>query len=357
MKAGVIGTAIAASLLTVGFPAACGSAGTAAPARAGRTPAGPDERYPYAGAQFSVFVSDSSREMGGDDTGFYQWMAKAYRRVSGRGAESLDAFLAGERRRIGAARGPARRAEAERELGERLHRLVKKAIPRFSLDRGFEFQNVVRYGERQCFLQAVLIAGLAQRAGMEAGVAMVSRNTRGAATNNGHAVTLAKLADGTDVIIDASDPEPLVRQQGLFARVRGEYRYLAPVFRGGSPLITEYRSVADGKAAPTASVRTLDVPFLRSQFYYYRGERVRGGPILGPPTPAGLAAAARHLEQSVGYCAKNPLAVYQLGRVRKMEGNRTAARRLLESAWRLYSSCGWVPDGPREALALARGKS
>src|SRR5207244_2849315 len=120
-----------------------------------------------------------------------------------------------------------------------------------------------------------LIAGLLQSADVYAGVAMVSKNIKGLAINNAHAVTLVKLANGKDIIVDASDPEPFARQKGLFVRTR-DYRYVEPAFEEDSSTILFYRAAAGGQKIETRSVRTLDYEFLRSQFAYYRGERAPG---------------------------------------------------------------------------------
>jgi hypothetical protein len=74
---------------------------------------------------------------------------------------------------------PSARAAAERQVCADLHKSIKSRIPRFSLDRGFEFRHTVGRGERQCFLQSVVIASLLQRAGIPAGVAMVFATKRG----------------------------------------------------------------------------------------------------------------------------------------------------------------------------------
>jgi hypothetical protein len=234
-----------------------------------------------------------------------------------------------------------------------VHRVVKGTIPRFSLDRGFEFCNVVRYGERQCFLQAVLIAGLLQRMGVPAGIAMVYRNIQGQETNNGHAVTLVRLADGRDLIVDASDPEPFARQQGLFVRVN-DYQYADPIYEGASGKIVAYRSVPGRARLAPRQVRTLDLPFIRSQFAYYRGERRTGGLLARAKTRSGLAAAEKDLRTSVAFCPRNPLAVYMLGRARLAQGRTQDARPILQRAHDLYARFGWVPPGPRQYLAAAR---
>src|SRR4029079_16762051 len=91
------------------------------------------------------------------------------------------------------------RAEAEQVLGGTIHRIIKKVIPKFSLQHGFEFYQAKDLGERQCFLQSVLVSGLLQRAGIDSGVVMVYKNIAGEATNNGHAVAVARLTNGDDI--------------------------------------------------------------------------------------------------------------------------------------------------------------
>ncbi len=93
-------------------------------------------------------------------------------------------------------------------------------LPKFSLDRGYEFRHSVDRLERQCFLQSVLIAGLMQRMGMEAGVVMIYRNQKGEASNLGHATVVLKLDNGRDIMVDASDPHPFMRHRGVFAAHR-----------------------------------------------------------------------------------------------------------------------------------------
>jgi hypothetical protein len=196
-------------------------------------------------------------------------MERAYRRspvrLTGRQKPSLTGALAHVRQDLGRIKEPDRRAEAEAALGARLYRLVKTMIPRFSLDRGFEFTNVVRYGERQCFLQAVLIASLLQRMSVDAGVVMVYRSVHGQESNNGHAVTLLRLANGQDVIVDASEREPFAHQKGLFVRCGG-YQYVEPVFAHGSGRIIRYRLTSGKGLVENSRVQTLDLPFLHSQF-------------------------------------------------------------------------------------------
>jgi hypothetical protein len=325
---------------------AAGMAASAGPPRA----IAPAEKYPYRGKQFTQFVADSYKEAGAGQPGdFYAWMDRAYERCASRypGKESLtlQELLDWKRGELSAITDPVKKTQEVTELGAWLHKMVKTTIPRFSLDRGFEFTNTVKLGERQCFLQAVLIAGLLQAMDMDAGMVMVSRNEKGQETNNGHAVTLVKLPDGTDIIVDASDPQPFARQQGLFVEDSG-YRYVVPVYQGSSPVIQYYDAVGRKERIAPGRVRTLGSAFVRSQSYYYRGERVPGGIFAKSKTPAGLEASARHLRTSVSLCPGNPLAVYMLGNVYQRQGKTGLARALYADAHRLYSGYGWLPPGP-----------
>ena len=323
----------------------------AAVAAAPTVPTGARERYPYGSAPFSRFVADSYRYAGaGDPRAFFRWMDAALaRRAPG---DTWSARLAARRRALQGIGDPVRRARAEKAWCASLHKTIKTTIPRFSLDRGFEFANAARRGERQCFLQSVLIAGLLQASGVDAGVIMISRNDRGRPTNNGHAVTLVKLSDGTDVLIDASRPRPFARHQGLFGRVGNDgYRYVLPVFaNAASPVILRYTAVDGGRGAATPGLRPAEIDFLRSQFAYYRGERAPGGALSARPTAAGLEAAARNLRTSVGACPRNPLPVYFLGRVYQKQRRTPEARTQFERARLLYERAGWVPAGMRQAL-------
>ncbi len=319
----------------------------------------PPSDYAYGGKQFGRLLADSYESRGtADPSGFYRWADSAYASnyavLSSRKYPSMGAFLDAKRADLAAVKDPLKRASAEIDLGKRLHKFVKKTITRFSLDYGFEFCNVVKYGQRQCHLQAVLIASMLQRAGMDAGLVMVYRNITGEESNNGHAVTLVKLADGRDIIVDASEQEPFARQQGLFARM-GDYRYVRPVYRANSAMITHYLPAQGSGKIPTRRVKPLDFAFVRSQFYYYRGERQQGGLVNGPETKQGLAASEHFLERSVTICPSNPLAVYMLGRAYLAEHRTEQARTTLEKANKLYKAFGWVPGGMTEYLAKATG--
>ena len=319
----------------------------------GRTDAA-SPAYPYAETgTFQSFVAESFRVAGARNPAtaahsFFAYMGSA-----------IPASMDAAKPRLSRIANVKERASAERALCVNLHKAIKKQSPRFSLDRGFEFANTVKRGERQCFLQSVVIASLLQRAGVPAGVVMVSRNERGAYCNNGHAVTVARLADGTDIIVDASDPTPFMTHRGLMVRVPalGGYAYVEPVY-DAAHRITAYRSLRGKTTLAPPAIALLDVPFLRSQFTYYRGERTPGG-LFTPPLvqPAGLARSETWLKQSVSECPQNPLAVYMLGRVQERQGNRAAAKRSYSDAYALYTRYGWVPDEETRALAAIKAKT
>jgi hypothetical protein len=309
-------------------------------------------RYPYGGETFLSFVADSYREKGEGDPGqFHRWFDAEAQARAGQG---LEAWIEEGARMLAAARraGDRRRiAETEVRLGERTWQLIKRTIRTFSLDRGFEFTYTVARNERQCFLQSVLIAGLLKSQGADAGVAMIWKNPTGGVSNNGHAVTLMRLATGRDLMVDASAAEPFVEHQGMFVRVSGTHAFVTPTFAEGSPQITGYRR-ADGARIRFADVRGLDVPFVRSKFDFYRGERASGGVISREPSPAGLAASRRYLERSVRAAPQNPLALYMLGLTQRRQGRTAEARRTLVEAEALYRRFGWVPESVSRA---ARG--
>ena len=315
------------------------------------------EKYAYHSARFTELLRESNRVVcePGERHDFYRWMDRAYRsnhaRLPGERSPSLEAALRAERQRLRRI-ARAKRTDAEVALAASLHRLVKTIIPKFSLERGFEFCNVIECGERQCLLQSVLIASLLQDAGVDAGTVMVYRNPSGEESNNGHVVVLMKLPNGRDLLVDASDKEPFVRHQGLFVR-SGGYRYVKPVYARDSDEIAHYQTTSENAEVGTARVRPLDFAFVRSQFWYYRGERVEGGLLSAKKTQAGLEAAARYLRTSVRVCPENPLAVYMLGRVHWSQGRAEQARKQFNAADALYSRFGWIPEGPQEYRALA----
>lgn len=314
--------------------------------------------FPYHSRRFDALVGESSRCCGvGKSNDFYKWLNEKYEtsgfKLPGKERLSLNEALTAEKRELASMRDLNAKANAEIQVGERLHRLIKTIIPRFSLERGFEFSNVVRYGERQCFLQSAIIAGLMQEMGINAGVVMVYRNPRGEESNNGHAIVLVKLPNGRDTVVDASDPEAFIRQQGLFIRSI-DYQYVNPVYDAKSPTIDSYTLASNGKALDTTQVLPLDYSFIRSQFWYYRGERAPGGVFAAKPTAEGLKSSAYALRTSVWLCPKNPLAVYMLGRAYMLQGNKVEAKKRFYAANDLYARYGWVPPGEKSALAMVK---
>ncbi len=325
--------------------------------------------FAFRDTTFTAFVLDSYRENSPGKAGaaeFYRWMDAAYGRtrratgpLPGISAKSaplpLAAALDAERSRISRLRGPADRTRQERQVASWAHRMVKKAVPRFSLNRGFEFYSMVHGGERQCYSQSVLIAAMLQRAGIPAGVVMVWKSQDGVTSNNGHAVTIARLSNGRDLLVDASEPLPFPRQQGLFVREKGQYRFVTPLFTSKGGEIAGYRREADQSRVAASAIQALDLPFLKSQFYYYRGERAPGGAFAPKKTSEGLFRSAQHLQTAIRLCPENPLAVYMLGRVYQRQGKAEAAKRQFAQAYRQYKRSGWLPEGARDAFALVGG--
>ena len=326
---------------------------------ASRTAVRDHRAYPYGSAAFTALVEESYREGGGRSAQeFYAWFQRAYdagtQRYPGLEHLPLTELLPALRERRARCNSPAAATAHELQAGAWLHQLIKSAIPRFSLERGFEFRNAVSLGERQCLLQSVLIAGLLQAAGSDAGTVMVYRNHAGVSTNLGHVAALLLLPDGTHRVVDASEKTPFPQQTGLFLCLEDGHAFLEPVYQSNLSAITGYRRTGTGVGVDLGRVRPLSRDYLHSQFYYYRGERAEGGILGAPPTPTGLKRSAAHLRKSLAWCPGNPLATYQLGRVLLRQGEPAPALLLLEKAHGLYQRAGWVPPGPQNALLEAR---
>ncbi|WP_052303287.1 hypothetical protein [Deinococcus maricopensis] len=323
--------------------------------------AGPDAAYAWGSEAFVALERTSEAATNAPQADFTAWFSAAYARTPAArlpGWPTLDGALSARRAALAAERDLARRAALARETAAWLHHTVKVIIPKFSLTQGFEFTNAVRYGTRQCLLQSVVLAALMQRVGLDAGIAMVWKNERGQESNLGHVVTVLRLPGGRDVLVDASDPQPFMRHQGLLVRVpRGgghAYRFVAPRYASDGS-ITAYVDPS-GRAVPPAQVGWLDGAYVRSQFEYYRGERAPGG-FMGPSTPAGLNASAQHLRRAAQESAQNPLAALVLAHVERKQGQLVAARAQYVRAANLYRAAGHVPAGVRAALAWAQGQT
>jgi hypothetical protein len=355
-------------LLVLLFPSAAPAqtAAQTAPAAAATatvpTPVLTQFNYPYRSEPFNNFVLESyTVNRKGDPQAFYAWLNDAYEKsnlkFAGKENLPLEEFLKAKQLELAAISDVAAKTQAELELAAWLHKLIKKIIPKFSLETGFEFCNTAACGERQCFLQTVLIAGLLQSMGVDAGAVMVYKNIKGEASNNGHAAVLAKLPDNRDVIVDASDPEPFQRQQGIFAFLyEGQYIFADPVYENDAATIVGYTAPWGGRPIDLKRVRTMGNAFISSQFWYYRGERAPGGIFAPKQTELGLSASKNYLQTSVNLCPWNPLAVYMLGRVYWAEGDKKSARPLFERAAVLYEKYGMLPAGPDEYLKLSRRK-
>ncbi len=312
-----------------------------------------DAPYAYRSSAFTRLIDDSGKYVATDNASkFYAWFEGAYASNAAThpvGAAKLGLVRALDQRRtqIAALSGEAR-TKLEIETGAWLHRTVKTLIPTFSLDRGFEFSYTVSRGERQCLLQSVLIAGMLQRAGVNAGLAMVWRNPTGTESNLGHAATLIRLPN-KDIVVDASEPEPFATHQGLFVldAATNSYHFVVPTYAQDSS-ITAYKT-PDTKTVALSGVRSLDYNFVRSQFYFYRGERATNGFLAKPGTPDGLAASASALEMAIKIQPRNPLAVYVLGHVYRRLGKVEQARTQYTRGYQLYQTFGYVPAGALDA--------
>jgi hypothetical protein len=336
--------------------------------------------YPYGGTVFTEFILDSyrfgkkvARPTPANAMDFYKGMdvmlqkpavqkflashilqEKAWRE------KTWTQIVAAFRQEREGATSPAARRQLEEVFLATLHKTIKTEIPTFSLEEGFEFCNAIDKGKRQCFSQSVLIAGLLQAAGMDAGVVMVWKSETGQVSNNGHAITLTTLADGSRLFIDASEQHPYAIPQGVFMACVGktnssEYRFVRPILaKGDIPIVERFTEATRNEGVQIASLTTVSVAFLKSQFDYYRGERTTNGIMTAKPSPVGIKEADLHLTRGVQICPQNPLAFYQLARVRYRLGERKDARDRAEKSYRLYTRYGYVPEGVQELYDLTR---
>ncbi|WP_102125022.1 hypothetical protein [Deinococcus planocerae] len=325
---------------------------------AGATPA--PASLTYGGANFRALAAESYR-LAGLTGSFEPWLPNAYARAGvplGGERRSLTAALDARKAALASARG-AERDRLAQGTAAWAHRFIKKAVPRFSLERGFEFASIAGAGERQCLLQSVVIAGLLQRVGLDAGLVMVWKSQSGQESNLGHVTSVLRLPSGAgDVQVDASEPEPFARHQGVLAWADGGYRFLTPRF--GGDVMTAYAR-ADGKGNVKASALTfLDLPYVRSQFNYYRGERAPGGFLgtgTGKATPEGLRDSERFLRAALRDNPQNALAAGVLGSVQRKQGREAEARAQYLAAARLYAAQGHIPATMAVNLAWATGKT
>jgi len=301
-----------------------------------------DPNIAYHGDTFNSFLRESFQIAGRrDDAVFYQTMNE--RAKTGIGT-TWDEWIASAKKRSKAAD-----AATAREIGGSVWKLMKHTVTKFSLDRGFEFSNLVKLNERQCFLQSVILAGALQKAGYKAGVVMVWRNPENQTSNNGHAVTVMHLDSNRDVLVDCSETAPFPTHTGLFMKQGSDYRYVVPQYdKDGS--ITGYRPQSGGSVIPPSKLSTLDVPFLKSQFDYYRGERTEAGILAKSPTKEGLAGTEKWLRRSLSENPNNPLSRAVLLDTLKNEGRLAEAEDQRKKALVLYEKFGWVPSRLRDPI-------
>ena len=311
-------------------------------------------------------VARTSYQTVGQSGNFDDWIESAYQKsgVTLGNSGSLSADLDARAAAIRAATGDAR-VQLERSAASWAHKFVKKAIPKFSLERGFELANVVRTGERQCLAQSFIISGLLQRAGMQAGAVMVWSNPEGKQSNLGHVVSVVRLSSGnggSDLLVDASDPTPFVHHQGLLVKTAGGYRFVKPNYTA-TDTISGYTVASSGASGSGARLKVADtapltLSYLHSQFDYYRGERATGG-ILGTPvgkaprgaTPDGLKQSALYFSRALQEDPQNALASFMLGHVLKRQGQIALALAQYRRADALYLTQGHVPPGVGSAIA------
>jgi hypothetical protein len=313
-----------------------------------------DNYYPYTGEKFGILLDDSYNIYKlADRNEFYAWMNQGYEhskyRFPGKENLSLLALLNELEANMQSLSDPSLKLEEELKILVWMHKFTKTVIPKFSLVRGFEFFNVVKFGERQCLLQSVLMTALLQDMHINAGVVMVYKNPEGKESNNGHAVVLVKLSNSRDIMLDASHKEPFALHLGIFARNSQDYIYLEPVFEPEAFTISSYKTASGNGIIDSGKIRQLDFNFVRSQTFYYRGEHTQGGLIEKPVSKKGLITAAGYLQRSVQLCPKNPLAVYMLAKVYQALGETGKAAALYNEAYQLYAQFGWIPQRVKES--------
>jgi len=225
-------------------------------------------------------------------------------------------------------------------------RVIKRLLPRFRLEEGYEFAYAALKGERRCLLPAVLVQGMLSSMGLTSGVYTVYESPEGKRSNLGHAVAVLRLGKG-DYLMDPSEPTPFPKHRGPFVATPKGLRFAEPQHAPDGAIVG-YRT-REGTLTPDP-VAPLSFPYLRSQFYYYRGEQAKGGVFRGPSTPEGLPRSEAMLRKAVALAPENPLAQYVLGPTLRKEGRLEEARVTLERARRLYETAGFVPPGVEAAL-------
>lgn len=311
----------------------------------------------YGGSNFRALAAESYR-LAGLSGDFGSWLNAAYQKagVPLAGGKTLNEALDQRRAELAAAKSPAQKDALAHDTAAWAHRFVKKVVPKFSLERGFEFASIVKTGERQCLLQSTIIAGLLQGAGLPSGLVMVWKNMSGQESNLGHVTSVLRLPSGAgDVQVDASEPEPFATHQGLLAWVGGGYRFVTPTF-GKAGLMTAYTRQGGQGAVKSTDLTFLSLGYVRSQYDYYRAERAPGGVLGtggGKATPAGLRVSESYLRKALDEEPRNALAAGVLGTVLRKEGHDAEARAQYRAAAALYAAQGHTPASVSANLAWA----
>lgn len=318
----------------------------------------------YGGKNFKTLAAESYT-LAGLHGQFTDWLDAAYLKAGlplGAGAakgQTLGAALDARKADLRAAKGEAKDALA-RETAVWAHTFIKKAVPKFSLERGFEFASIAQTGERQCLLQSTLIAALLQRAGLSAGLVMVWNSQSGQESNLGHVTSVLRLPGSAgDLEVDASEPTPTAKHRGVLAWAEGGSRFLKASF-GPGDVITAYAR-ADGRGTVNpADLTFLSLGYVRSQFAYYRGERATGGLLgsgTGRATAEGLKRSEQWLKAALAEEPNNALAAGGLGNVWRKEGRNAEARAQYLKAAKIYAAQGHTPAGMLANLNWARSRA
>jgi hypothetical protein len=153
------------------------------------------------------------------------------------------------------------------------------------------------------------------------------------------------LSDGHALIVDASEPEPFATHQGVFSynRTLAQYQFLTPKFDAAGNL-------TDFNQARVSAIIALPYSYVRSQFYFYRGERTPGGFVNKPITTEGLARSQVFLQKAIGLEPQNPLAQYVLGYVYNRAGKTSLGTAQFKLSYGLYQKFGYVPDGVQQII-------
>lgn len=321
--------------------------------------AAPPANLRVSGAAFKALAADSytQQKLTGD---FGAWLSGAYERtgVLLAGGKTLNEALLARQTQLKAAKTSAEKDALARQTATWAWTFIKKAVPKFSLERGFEFASIPKYGERQCLLQSTIIAGLLQEVGLNAGLMMVWKSQSGQESNLGHVTSVLRLPSGAgDVQVDASEPHPFAAHQGVLTAVGGAYQFLMPKFNGND-VIQSYTSLKTAKNVPVTDVTFLSLNYLRSQYDYYRAERTIGGVLgtgAGRATPEGLKRSETLLLRALQVEPNNSLAAGVLGSVYRKQGRDSEAKAQYRRAAALYKAQGHLPAGMQANLNWASG--